>query len=60
MWTTWEIKGLGIEGYILKKHSEVQKRSKLKTGRCVDMKIRSWSLLKCNKYLSRETMLKIN
>lgn len=39
-WTTWEIKGLGTEGCILKKLSEVQKRNKLKTGRCVDKKLR--------------------
>lgn len=46
MWTTWEIKGLRIEGCILKKLSEVQKRRKLKSGRCVDMKLRPRSLLK--------------
>lgn len=60
MWTTWEIKGLGIEGCILKTLTEVQKRNKLKIGRCVDKTIRPWSLQKWNKYLSREMMHKTN
>lgn len=37
-----------------------KKRNKLKTGGCVDKTLRPWSLLKCNKYFSRETMHKAN
>lgn len=36
MQTTREIRGMGMEGVILRKFSEVQKRNKLKTGKSVE------------------------
>lgn len=50
--------GFGIRRVYLEKTQK--KRNKLKTGGCVDKTLRPWSLLKCNKYFSRETMHKAN
>lgn len=36
MWTTREIRHLGTERSSLRKLGEVQKRNKLKTGKCVE------------------------
>lgn len=48
MRTTREIRYMGIESGILRKLSEVQKRNKLKTGKCVQKVTRTyiWTIMR--------------